>query len=170
MDEAADNGGFDETLADRASAFYEIARRMLDQQLDGVTTLDNRLATAFGLNAVIVALFAVAVALPSREPPLALWILAIIVLLLFATGTFCGYRAFNVRDWSGGTDPREAQFHVRLSPGHQWALAANAIVAAYYRNVEKVSRKERWTSRAVALTTVNAIVVSAAAIVAAVPW
>ena len=72
VDEATDNGGFDETLADRASAFYEIACRMLDQQLGAVTTLENRLATAASLNAVIAALFAAAIALPSREPSVAL--------------------------------------------------------------------------------------------------
>ena len=119
---------------------------------------------------MIVALFAAAVAIPSREPPLALWILAISVLAFFAAGTFCGYRAFSVRDWSTGTDPREAQFRVRFSPGLQWVLAANAMVAAYYRNVEKLARKERWTRRAIALTTANAAVVSVAAIVATMPW
>lgn len=161
---------FRETFPARASAFYEITRRILDQQLDSITTLDSRLATAFSLNAVIVALFAAAVALPSREPPLALWILAIIVLLFFVAGTFCGYRAFSVRDWSIGINPRQARLHVDRGAGEQWALAANVMANAYHQNVEKLARKERWTRGAIALTTANAVVVSVAAIVATMPW
>ncbi len=169
VDEATDNDGFDETLADRASAFYEIARRMLDQQLGAVTTLENRLATAASLNAVIAALFAAAIALPSREPPVALWALAIVVLSLFAAGAFCGYQAVSARNWSVGIDPRDAQLFIHLDAGHQWAMAGHAMVDAYYENVAKLSRKERWTRYAVALTATNAAVVSAAAIIVTIP-
>ena len=165
-----DEESFRETLPARASAFYEITRRMLDQQLGSVAALDNRLATASGLNAVIAALFAAAIAIPSREPPGALWILAIVVLGLFAAGAFCGYRAFSVRDWSVGIDPHEAQVHSHLDAEIQWRLAADVMTSAYYLNVERLARKDRWIRRAIALTTANAIVVSAAAIVATVPW
>ena len=169
MDQAANSGGFDETLVDRASAFYEIARRMLDQQLGAVTTLENRLATAASLNAVIAALFAAAIALPSREPPVALWALAIVVLSLFAAGAFCGYRAVSARNWSVGVSLRAAQLLAHRDAGYQWTIAGNAMVSAYYENVEKLARKERWTGYAIALTTTNAAVVSAAAIIATVP-
>lgn len=165
-----DEEEFRETLPARASAFYEITRRMLDQQLGSVAALDNRLATASGLNAVIAALFAAAVAIPSREPPDALWILAIVVLGFFAAGAFCGYQAFSVRDWSVGIDPREAQVHAHQDAEIQWRLAADVMTSAYYLNVERLARKDRWIRRAIALTTANAIVVSAAAIVATVPW
>ena len=165
-----DADAFRETFPARASTFYEIARRILDQQLDSITTLYNRLATAFSLNAVIVALFAAAVAIPSREPPLALWVLAIVVLAFFVAGTFCGYRAFSVRDWSGGIDLRQARLHADLDAGEQWALAADVMVDSYHQNVEKLARKERWTQGAIALTTANAAVVSVAAIIATMPW
>ena len=165
-----DEEEFRETLPARASAFYEITRRMLDQQLGSVAALDNRLATASGLNAVIAALFAAAIAIPSREPPDALWILAIVVLGLFAAGAFCGYQAFSVRDWSVGLDPREARMHARRDAGIQWQLAANAMVDAYYLNIERLARKDRWIRRAIALTTANAVVVSIAAIIATIPW
>ena len=165
-----DEEEFRETLPARASAFYEIARRMLDQQLGSVAALDNRLATASGLNAVIAALFAAAIAIPSREPPDALWILAIVVLGLFAAGAFCGYRAFSVRDWSVGIDPREAQIHARQDVEIQWQLAADAMSDAYHQNIERLARKDRWIRRAIALTTANAVVISAAAIIATIPW
>ena len=165
-----DEEEFRETLPARASAFYEITRRMLDQQLASVTTLDNRLATASGLNAVIAALFAAAIAIPSREPPDALWILAIVVLGFFAAGAFCGYQAFSVRNWSVGLDPHEAQAYAHRDVAIQWQLAANAMADAYYKNAEKLARKESWILRAIGLTTANAIVVSVAAIVATVPW
>ena len=161
---------FRETLPARASAFYEIARRMLDQQLGSVAALDNRLATASSLNAVIAALFAAAIAIPSREPPDALWILAIVVLGFFAAGAFCGYRAFSVRDWSVGINLREAQVHAHRDAEIQWQLAADAMADAYYQNAGKLARKEIWILRAIALTTANAVVVSAAALVATVPW
>ena len=119
---------------------------------------------------MIVALFAAAAALPSREPPLALWILAISVLAFFAAGTFCGYRAFSVRDWSIGIDPRQARLHADRDAGEQWALAGDVMVNSYHQNVEKLARKERWTQGTVALTTANAAVVSVAAIIATMPW
>lgn len=161
---------FRETLPARASVFYEIARRMLDQQLGSVAALDNRLATASSLNAVIAALFAAAIAIPSREPPDALWILAIVVLGFFAAGAFCGYRAFSVRNWSVGIDPREAQVHAHRDVGIQWQLAADAMADAYHQNIERLARKDRWIRRAIALTTANAVVVSVAAIIATIPW
>ena len=166
----AEEESFRETLPARASAFYEITRRMLDQQLGSVAALDNRLATASGLNAVIAALFAAAIAIPSREPPEALWILAIVVLGLFAAGAFCGYRAFSVRDWSVGIDPREAQVHAHQDVEFQWRLAANAMSDAYHQNIKRLARKDSWVRRAIALTTVNAVVVSVAAIIATIPW
>lgn len=165
-----DEEQFRETLPARASVFYEIARRMLDQQLGSVAALDNRLATASSLNAVIAALFAAAIAIPSREPPDALWILAIVVLGFFAGGAFCGYRAFSVRNWSVGIDPREAQVHAHRDVGIQWQLAADAMADAYHQNIERLARKDRWIRRAIALTTANAVVVSVAAIIATIPW
>lgn len=164
-----DEEQFRETLPARAAAFYEIAHRMLDQQLGSVAALDNRLATASSLNAVIAAVFAAAIAIPSREPPDALWILAIVVLGFFAAGAFCGYRAFSVRNWSVGIDPREAQVHAHQAVEIQWRLAANAMADAYQQNIERLARKDRWIRRAIALTTANAVVVSVAAIIATIP-
>lgn len=48
---------------------YEIARWRLDEQLDRVRSLDNKLAATFTLNAAVVALFGAAMALAGRTMP-----------------------------------------------------------------------------------------------------
>jgi len=160
---------FAESFPARAAAFYEIARWRLDEQIRRINTLDNRLAAVFSLSAIIVALFAAAVALPSKEPSASVWVIAVCVLAAFALSTFCGYRAFSVRDWSIGPNLREVQMRVRRDAALQWFFSANSVVAAYYQNVEKLASKERWTRYAIAVTSVNAILVSIAAIAATVP-
>ena len=164
-----DADDFAESFPARAAAFYEIARWRLDEQLSWIKTLDNRLAAVFSLSAVIVALFAAAIALPRGEPASHVWVFAVVVLGFFAASTWCGYRAFSVRDWSIEPNLRRVQMRVRDSEGLQWFFSASEVVTAYYRNIEKIAVKERWTRYAIALTTLNAIFVSVAAIIATLP-
>ena len=148
----------------RARAFYEISRSRLDEQSRWVGSLDTRLATAFGLNTVIVALLGAALVIGQDEFPVHVAALSVIVLCLFASATFCGYMSFRESAFERRPVLLDVQSRVRLSVGHQWFMTASDIVMAYHANAELVRKKERWTKLAIGITAVNALAVSVTAI------
>ncbi len=116
------------------------------------------------------AIFGAAVALRGGDLPILLWSFAVVVLIVFFVSSLCAYQALNVWNWSIRPDLRDVQMLVGRDVGIQWYMSGNAIVRAYYENVSRIAAKERWTRWAIRLATLNAGVVSVAAIISSAPW
>ena len=154
-----------------AAILYEIARWRLDEQLERVRSLDNKLAATFTLNAAVVALFGAAMALTDRAFPDHVWALAVAVFGVFVVNLAFAYRAYRQKEWSVRPDLQRLDTLVdqELAPVvRRWA--AREIIASVEHNETLLSQKTADARAAFALAILDATLVGATAIVATAPF
>ena len=149
----------------------EVARWRLDEQLGRVSSLDNKIAATFTLNAAAVALFGAALAFADRELAPTVWGLAVAVVVVFVAGVSFAYRAYRQQDWS--LRPHlldlEAAIEVEAASRVQLWVATEIMLSLEY-NERLVRNKDANAGRATALAIVDAVLIGVTALVAAAPF
>ena len=150
---------------------YEIARWRLDEQLDRVRSLDNKLAATFTLNAAVVALCGAAMALAGRTMPYYVWGLEVAVLCVFLINLTFTYRAYRQTDWSVRPHLDDLNSLIGAYPNDAIrAWVVNEIAVSLKHNEVGLTQKGRDSRVALAAAIVDAALIGVAAVAATAPF
>ena len=156
---------------DGSVLLYEIARWRLDEQLDRVRSLDNKLAATFTLNAAVVALFGAAMALAGRTMPYYVWGLELAVLCVFLINLTFTYRAYRQTDWSVRPNLERLDSLIGAYPADTIRVwAAREIISSLLYNEGVLDRKGRDGRVALAAAIADAALIGVTAVVATAPF
>ena len=150
---------------------YEIARWRLDEQLERVKSLDNKLAATFTLNAAVIALFGVALAFTDRGLAYHVWGLAVGVLAIFVVNLVFVWRAYRQQQWSVRPDLEKLDSLIHAYSGialREWA--AREIMTSLTQNDIVLKRKGRDSRLAFAAAVVDAALIGITAVTATAPF
>ena len=141
---------------------HDSARWQVEAQAGHARSIYARLGVAVSINSLITALFAIALAAWVQEPGTAVQALAVIVLVIFATGIAGAFAALRERLDVPGVKPSE------IRNMEQWFgeaaardLATDSMIKAHEANEPKIARMERWLQVALACTAANAVIAPA---------
>ncbi len=157
--------------ASGAAILYEIARWRLDEQLERVRSLDNKLAATFTLNAAVVALFGAAMALTDRTMPYYVWGLELAVLCVFLVNLAFTHRAYRQKNWS--VRPHLDDLQNLISAYSNDAIRAwvvTEITISLENNEVALAQKGRDSRVALAAAIVDAALIGVAAVAATAPF
>ena len=146
---------------------HDSARWQVETQAGHVRSIYARLGVGISINSLITALFAVALAAWVREPGTAVQVLAVIVLVIFATGIAGAFAALRERLKVPSVKPSEIRnMERRFGEVAARDLAAVSMIEAHEANEPKIARMERWLQVALVCTAANAVIAPATIVAA----
>lgn len=162
---------FSDDDAGGVAVLYETARWRLDEQLERVRSLDNKLAATFTLNAAVVALFGAAMALADRAMPYYVWGLELAVLCVFLVNLAFTYRAYRQKNWSVRPHLNDLRDLISAYPDDAIrAWVVSEITASLEHNEVALAQKGRDSRVALAAAIVDAALIGVAAVAATAPF
>ena len=169
----AEGDAAEQTAGERDSIglFYEIARWRLDEQLERIKSLDNKLAVTFTLNSAVIALFGAALAFAAQEFAYHVWAFAVAVLGVYLVNLIFAWRAYRQKNWSVRPDLNELDRLIDSYPSiaiREWA--AREIMVSLTHNEALLQEKGLDARIALATAIVDAALVGVTAIAATAPF
>ena len=163
-----DGGG---TAAGSVDLLVAITRWRQEEQLGRVSSLDNKVAATFSLNAAAVALFGAALAFSPATLSHHVWALFGSVLILFIVSLAFGYRAVQRHDWR--MRPNLAVLDSLIAQVTEFEVkvwTAREIMLSIDDNERLLRIKDADTKRAIAFAIADVVLIGVTALAATSPF
>lgn len=159
-------------LARKQQSRLDVVRWRVEEQFRTIEALDRKLATAFGLSAVVLGLIAALAAGRAADMPWAAWGLLIGVVTVFLATAVCTIFAYNPHPWDikpslRAMQKRAASVDTDLGEFLRWS--SDQMTDAYYSNQGDIARKGGLLRWVFVLSGVQIVLIASIALTVTVP-